>query len=277
MMYRSPLKWAGGKAWLAKAVEPVVDKEWKVAEPFSGGLGFSLFFGFKHVHASDINWSLINFFQCLRDGSMPDIIQVEASGPFYYKARDRFNDLIEQTAPNKIQSDELSTLTWFINRHCFNGLSRFNKKGRFNVPYGQKKKLDLNSLELCEQFGLAAQHWTFSHGSYETSSLADADLAIIDPPYHDTFADYDPSGFIEEDQIKLVEWLDTQSVNRVIATNNYNKFTASLYREAGFSLCRAPVQRKIAAKGASRKTVFELVALKGFSANEINKMDLIQC
>ena len=45
---------------------------------------------------------------------------------YYYFVRDRFNDL----------ADPLDFL--FLNRSCFNGMMRFNKKGRFNVPFCRK-------------------------------------------------------------------------------------------------------------------------------------------
>lgn len=151
------LKWAGGKGQLLPEIEryyPFDDKAiTRYAEPFVGG-GAVLFdilgkYNLEAVYISDINMELINTYSVIKnyaealiellaemqDNFLP--ITVEERKIYYAEKRTRFNLLkMEKDGKNDI---EKAALMIFLNRTCFNGLYRVNKRGLFNVPMGTYK------------------------------------------------------------------------------------------------------------------------------------------
>ena len=152
------LKWAGGKGQLLKEIEkyyPFFDKKiTKYAEPFVGG-GAVLFdilsrYSLEKVYLSDINKELINTYCCIRD-NIDELIEllreyqleyisldVLKRREYYLRKRERFNYL--KIDLNNEDNIEKAALMIFLNKTCFNGLYRVNKKGLFNVPMGNYKK-----------------------------------------------------------------------------------------------------------------------------------------
>lgn len=134
------LKWAGGKTSLLNKILPHVPENngdscyW---EPFLGS--GSMFFSMCPQRAvlSDLNHHLIYSFMAIRD--KPHLVHnylhshyKNHSESYYYKIRDTFNS----------SNNSIAQCARFIylNKACFNGLYRENKKGQFNVPYGKRKK-----------------------------------------------------------------------------------------------------------------------------------------
>ena len=195
-----PLKCQGIKSKLVKWIAETVQWEGKGIwiEPFmgSGVVGFNL----KPNRAifGDTNPHLISFYQKINDGSIsPNITReflvsegkkLEKHGQeYYYEVRQRFN---EEKAP-------LDFL--FLNRACFNGLIRFNRKGEFNVPFGHKPKRFSKSYitKIVNQVDWVAKlsslnDWTFLHQDFrETLSGAnETDFIYCDPPYAGRHTDY---------------------------------------------------------------------------------------
>ena len=196
------LKWAGGKGQLLSAIEkyyPFADgKITKYAEPFVGG-GAVLFdilskYDLDEIYISDINAELINTYRIIRDDideliSMLSVMQnefvpmdTEHRKVYYLEMRERFNDL-------KVNGDETiniekAALMIFLNKTCFNGLFRVNKKGLFNVPMGSYK----NPM-ICDEDNLRAvseklQNVTIICGDYRKSAdfIDENTFVYFDPP-----------------------------------------------------------------------------------------------
>ena len=146
------LKWAGGKGQLIKEIEQYYPFEngkiTKYAEPFVGG-GAVLFdilskYDLDEVYISDINAELINTYRIIHDDidalietlytMQSDFIPLDTENRkvYYIKKRERFNDL--KVNGNESINIEKAALMVFLNKTCFNGLFRVNKKGLFNVP-----------------------------------------------------------------------------------------------------------------------------------------------
>ena len=227
------LKWAGGKGQLLPEIEkyyPFADKKiTKYAEPFVGG-GAVLFdilskYGLKEVYISDINTELINAYRIIRDNidvliSMLAAMQsefvpmdTEHRKAYYLSKRERFNDL--KVNGNESVNIEKAALLIFLNKTCFNGLYRVNKKGLFNVPMGSYK----NPL-ICDEENLRAvseklQNVTIVCGDYRQSAdfIDDSTFVYFDPPYRpitDTasFTAYTENLFNDEEQIELAKFVD---------------------------------------------------------------------
>ena len=227
------MKWAGGKGQLIKEIEQYYpfgnSKITKYAEPFVGG-GAVLFdilsrYDLKEVYISDINAELINTYRMIRDdidaliemlyAMQSDFIPLDTDNrkAYYIKKRERFNDL-------KINGDEninieKAALMIFLNKTCFNGLYRVNKKGLFNVPMGSYK----NPL-ICDENNLRAvseklQKVTIVCGDYRESAnfIDEKTFVYFDPPYRpitDTasFTAYTENLFNDDAQIELARFVD---------------------------------------------------------------------
>lgn len=181
----------------------------------------------------------------------------------YLDLRKHFNQTVD--------SLERARLFIYLNRHCFNGLSRYNKKGEFNVPFGKYDKPSCPSEEMMNfrMYFLQRKH-DFTSLSFEDSALyqdlESGDVVYFDPPYvpiSDTayFTDYATEGFTHEQQIKLAELAESLSSRgvKVIVSNHDTPVSRELYKNA--KIYPIQVTRTISAKGSSRKKANELIAV----------------
>ncbi|MBO5918407.1 MAG: Dam family site-specific DNA-(adenine-N6)-methyltransferase, partial [Oscillospiraceae bacterium] len=152
---RSFVKWAGGKGQLLEVLKANLPEGMgttitKYAEPFVGGgaLLFALLseYSFEEVYINDNNKELINTYSVIKD-CCGELIQMlvdmqskynacadnEEQQAYYYEQRNRYNTL----SLNDDTRIEKAALFIFINRTCFNGLYRVNRKGCYNVPFGK--------------------------------------------------------------------------------------------------------------------------------------------
>ena len=227
------LKWAGGKGQLLSEIEKYYLFEngnvTKYAEPFVGG-GAVLFdilskYDLEAVYISDINAELINAYRIIKDDidGLIDMLTVmqsefvpmsaEKRKAYYLKKRERFNDL--KVNGNDNINIEKAALMIFLNKTCFNGLFRVNKKGLFNVPMGAYK----NPM-ICDENNLRAasdklQRVTIVCGDYRESAefIDENTFVYFDPPYRpitDTanFTAYTETLFDDEEQIELARFVD---------------------------------------------------------------------
>ena len=70
---------------------------------------------------------------------------------YYYEKRQKYNKLKINIEENNI---EKASLFIFLNKTCFNGLYRVNKKGEFNVPMGAYK-----NPKICDKENLKMLLW----------------------------------------------------------------------------------------------------------------------
>ncbi len=239
------LKWAGGKGQLLHEIEQYYPfdgkKITKYAEPFVGG-GAVLFdilnkYDLDEVYISDINAELINTYRIIRDdidaliemlsGLQSDYIPLdtERRKAYYSGKRKRFNALKVGDG----DSLEKAALMIFLNKTCFNGLFRVNKKGLFNVPMGAYK----NPL-ICDEANLRVvseklQKVTIVCGDYRKSAefIDDKTFAYFDPPYRPltataSFTAYTENAFDDNAQIELANFVDDMSKKgaRVVVSNS---------------------------------------------------------
>ena len=129
------LKWAGGKTQMLGELLPKVPSSYgRYIEPFFGG--GALFFALQPENAviADSNPELINMYRQVAD-HVDDVIsyleKYQNTSEMFYSVR----SLDWETLPKA----EAAARTIYLNRTCYNGLYRVNKKGQFNVPYGKYK------------------------------------------------------------------------------------------------------------------------------------------
>lgn len=227
------LKWAGGKGQLLKEIEKYypfnTNDITKYAEPFVGG-GAVLFdvlskYNLDEIYISDINAELINTYVIVRE-HIDDIIgllskyqnqyvplEKEDRKGYYSDKRNRFNEL--KVNGNKAENIEKAALMIFLNKTCFNGLYRVNRKGLFNVPMGEYK----NPL-ICDEKNLQSvseklQNVKIVCGDYRQSEefIDEHTFVYFDPPYRPlnetaNFTAYTENLFNNIEQIEFAEFVE---------------------------------------------------------------------
>ncbi|PJG60718.1 Dam family site-specific DNA-(adenine-N6)-methyltransferase [Aeromonas cavernicola] len=264
---RAFLKWAGGKYSLVEEISERLPAGRVLLEPFVGAGSVFLNTDYEAYVLNDINPDLIGLYNHLK--LAPDHFISEAHKLFvaecnskatYYRLRTQFN--------HADSSFERALLFLYLNRHGFNGLCRYNKKGGFNVPFGSYKKPYFPEKELWI-FAEKAQKATFICESYaDAIARAEDDWVIYcDPPYAPlsntaSFTSYAAGGFTLDDQAILAR-LARHAANHknvpVLISNHDIELTRELYREA--NLDKLFVKRTISSNGGTRNKVAELLAL----------------
>ncbi|MDR8526088.1 Dam family site-specific DNA-(adenine-N6)-methyltransferase [Shewanella fidelis] len=264
---RAFLKWAGGKFKLIEALSAHLPQGDRLVEPFVGAGSVFLNTNYKHYLLCDINQDLINLYKIVQQEPdryiaaakalfVPEMNEKEA----YYKIRTAFNSTKD---PFK-----RSVYFLYMNRHGFNGLCRYNRKGGFNVPFGSYKKPYFPEAEI-RAFSVKAQNAEFHCIGYEQAiDMTQAgDVVYCDPPYAPlsstaSFTTYVGSGFSLDDQALLARQARHTAIDRgipVLISNHDIPLTRELYH--GARLDTIQVQRNISQKGSGRKKVDELMAL----------------
>lgn len=174
------------------------DGEGRWIEPFAGSFAVALNVAPQRALLADTNEHLIRFYQGIQSGTItPELVRahLETEGAtllatgeeHYYSVRERFN------------KDKNPLDLVFLNRSCFNGIMRFNKKGGFNVPFCRKPERFRQALvtKICNQVAWAAgvmhgKDWVIKCQTWqETLAEAEAgDMVYMDPPYVGRHTDY---------------------------------------------------------------------------------------
>lgn len=258
------LKWAGGKYKIIPKILESIPKGNRLVEPFAGSGAVFLNAGFPENLVADNNLDLINLYQTLQKNGLSFIDFSESffnnsnTEEKFYQFRETFNT----TDDTQLKS----ALFIYLNRHCFNGLCRYNSKGCFNVPFGRYTK-PIFPREALLSFLRACNATQFIHQDFrKTLSLCKpGDVVYCDPPYAPlsltaNFSAYTKEGFTQKDQeelAKLAIILQKQKIS-VVISNHDTAFTRELYQNA--SLDFFPVQRFIASSVANRVNANELIA-----------------
>lgn len=242
------LKWAGGKKQLlmdirANSPKELIDNNITTyIEPFLGG-GAVLFdildkYSIKNVKVNDINRDLIFTYQIVRDRCSALvslltlyeqeylILNEDERKEYYYSKRKLYNS-VKLTCSNVYSSHDeeivlLASLLIFLNRTCFNGLYRLNKRGEFNVPLGNYKNPKICDVDNLNNVSKAIQNVEFFNISYSELEIDSSQntFIYIDPPYRalpntPSFTSYFNSEFGEDEQIKLAKWISKNSSSKV--------------------------------------------------------------
>jgi DNA adenine methylase len=258
---RPPLKWAGGKRWLVPHLKPLWaqarearGEEPRLVEPLCGGLAIALGLLPRRALLNDLNPHNVNFFRWLQRGLEIDIEMANDRG-LYNRHRERFNALI---ADEQAETPEAASLFYYLNRTCYNGLCRFNRKGQFNVPFGRH-----NSIKYARSFpelGALMGGWEFTTGDFEAIPLRPGDFVYADPPYDVEFTQYSKEVFGWEEQRRLAGWLAGHD-GPVVLSNQATERVLKLYDEFEFDMRILSAPRMISCNG-DRTKAEEVVATR---------------
>ncbi len=229
------IKWVGGKGQLIEQLEALLPADFSerenvtYIEPFVGG-GAMLFYmlqkypNIKSAVINDINPDLTLCYQVVRDNPVELIkslgaIQLEYHAlqtederkSFFLQQRDRFNT-------KSLSQIENSTLFFFLNRTCFNGLYRVNKAGKFNVPFGKYSTPTICDADTIYADSRLLQKVEILTGDFEQTfaKINGNTFFYFDPPYRplsntSSFNDYSKEDFNDDAQIRLKHFCDRLS------------------------------------------------------------------
>ncbi|AJR07277.1 adenine-specific DNA-methyltransferase [Photobacterium gaetbulicola] len=265
--HRAFLKWAGGKYSLVEEIERHLPPARKLVEPFVGAGSVFLNTDFEQYLLADINPDLINLYNILKDSPEQYVRDSKAMFTPEYNQKGAYLEIRE--AFNNTRDPYLRSLYFlYMNRHGFNGLCRYNKKGGFNVPFGSYKKPYFPEDELYF-FAEKAKRATFvCEGYQQTFSRARKGCVVYcDPPYAPlsttaNFTSYAGNGFSLDDQAALADAAEKAATERdipVLISNHDTTLTRRLYHGAELSVVK--VKRTISRNGGGRNKVDELLAL----------------
>ncbi|EFJ1904914.1 Dam family site-specific DNA-(adenine-N6)-methyltransferase [Escherichia coli] len=171
----------------------------------------------------------------------------------------------------RLDAVERAAALLYLNRHCFNGLIRYNLDGFFNVGFGKYKAPYFPEEEI-RAFKRKAHACVFMNAGFRrTIALAgDGDVVYCDPPYEPLpgtagFTNYAAGGFSWDSQVELTESCVAahQRGAKVVISNSTAPRVIELYEQHGFTLHRVSARRAISSKGSTRETASDVVATLG--------------
>ena len=257
MQAKPILKWAGGKTQMLGDLLPKVPTSYgRYIEPFIGG--GAMFFALNPNDAviADSNPELINMYKQVADNVdavISYLQKYENTQEMFYRVR-----ALEW---EELPEAEAAARTIYLNKTCFNGLYRVNKKGQFNVPFGKYKAPKFCDVEALYTASEALQKSNIVCGDY-LSVLKEfarpGDFIFLDPPYlpiseYADFKRYTKEQFYEEDHVELAkEVFRLQELGcYVILTNSNHPLVHELYKP--FNIEVIQTKRYISCSGSNRK------------------------
>ena len=285
------IKWVGGKGQLLPEINKLYPVELgkninKYAEIFLGG-GAVLFdilskYKLDEVYISDKNLELINTYKSIRDNvdilikSLKEMeeqyipLNNEDRKIYYYEKREEYNSLKINSEVNNI---EKAILFIFLNKTCFNGLYRVNKKGKFNVPMGAYKKPKICDEENLKNVSLTLRNVKIVYADYRESEkfIDDKTFVYIDPPYRplnitSSFTSYTENDFNDKEQIELAEYINVLNKKgaKIVISNSDPKnndiddnFFDKLYKN--YNINRVKATRMLNSNASLRGAINELL------------------
>lgn len=287
------MRWFGGKSKLIPKLMARLPANFENncnlwIEPFAGGGAMFLHVlsecpNIHEVVINDNNPHLINFYLAVREDPKALLSEIERAKneflsaldykAFYYNVlRARFNDCIAKGWQLAGRADFVMAAEFYLlNTTCFNGFWRVNKRGLFNATFGytdstHHRKEIAPSLSELEQVAALLERCIICHGDFER--MADhaciGSFVYLDPPYvpiskTSNFTTYTVDGFSEQDQARVVAFMDQLSARGVPCMVSNSSAAADLYH--GYRVDRIEVMRTVAGDSNARGNVTEIVAM----------------
>jgi DNA adenine methylase len=291
------LKWAGGKTQLLNEFSKRLPREFKkgkitkYVEPFIGGGAVFFYlnqrFSFEECYICDVNEELILSYRVIKQSIKKLISELgdlesdylsksdKKRESFYYEVRDAFNQKLPEFKIKKDNSERIERVAQiiFLNRTCYNGLFRVNRKGEFNVPFGRYKNPDILNEDNLKDVATLLKTTKIILGDFSQCRkfVDDHTFVYFDPPYRplnetSSFTSYSKNGFYDKDQVRLVECfkaLDEMGAKIMLSNsdpkneNPEDSFFDDLFSD--YYIERVPAKRMINCNGARRGDISELI------------------
>jgi DNA adenine methylase len=222
------IKWSGGKGDEIKQFEKYFPSEYDTyIEPFIGGGSVYFYLSPKKAVISDVHSELIDFYKCVSDGKSKEIYDFMVNTPndeeTYYKIRDKMAITSELDNAKRF---------YYQRKTCFRGMLRYNKEGKFNIPFGKYKTINYSELENPDYEDLLKHteilntsfEYIFEHYNDENNFM------FLDPPYDSEFTDYGYCQFGKDEQKKLAQLFKETKIKCLMVIGK-TKFIEELYKD----------------------------------------------
>lgn len=272
------LKWAGGKRQLLDALKRHLPRDLdsgRYHEPFLGS--GALFFALRPQNAclSDTNADLILAYRVVQQQldalveRLSDLARAHKTSPreTYYSTRAAYNRKDDQDEPHR------AARLIYLNRTCFNGLYRVNRRGEFNVPMGSYRNPSILQYErlVAANDALSQAELRCVCYSEALANTEPSDFVYVDPPYIPVsrtanFTAYTDKSFSLEHQKQLADHVASlaEGGTRVLVSNAEHPHVRELY--ADHKIVAVKARRSINSRGDRRGRVGEVLVLAGYRA-----------
>jgi len=262
------VKWVGGKGRLLSQLRPLLPsgvERMRHVEPFVGGGAFFFSRRPRRALLTDINPNLLATYTAIRDdveGVIGGLRRLAGSHSKerYYQVRERYNQ------GRRVSGSKRAAMFIYLNKTCFNGLHRVNRKGEFNVPMGAYKNPRILNEDGLHAASAALQGSDLRCASFDTllENAKPGDFVYFDPPYEPvsetaSFTSYARDGFSRDDQTRLrdvFKALDRRGC-KLMLSNSDVPFIRGLYGDFNVETVAAP--RAINCDATKRGKVSEVV------------------
>ncbi|MCC7362410.1 MAG: DNA adenine methylase [Anaerolineales bacterium] len=259
------IKWAGGKRGLVPEIRRLLPAKYgRYLEPFLGGGAVALALNSRPMYLNDINEELINAYLVIRNNLEQLILILDGhqsahSESYFYAIRD--------VEPALLTSIERAGRFIYLNKTAFNGLYRVNRRGEFNVPFGNYKNpilYERENLEALSSFLIGVYLSCQDYAEFLELHAQVDDVIYLDPPYqpigkYSDFKRYTKNQFGEQDQRKLARIFDKLANLGAypILSNSYSELVLELYRHHVITVVDS--NRAINKNAAGRGPVREVI------------------
>ena len=222
------IKWSGGKGDEIKQFEKYIPSNYNTyIEPFIGGGALYFYLSPKKAVISDVHVELINLYQSIGEGKSKEIYNFMMNNPndelTYYRIRD------EMDMTSKLDS---AKRFYYQRKTCFRGMLRYNRDGKFNIPFGKYKKISYNELlnnkyeELLKRTQVLNKSFEYIFSQYNSKN----NFMFLDPPYDSEFTDYGYCQFGKEEHKKLANLFKNTKIKCLMVIGK-TKFIEELYKD----------------------------------------------
>ena len=250
------LKWAGGKTQIIDYLMAETPTGYnRYIEPFIGG--GAMFFALRPRLATlaDSNPELVNLYRCIADNVGTVIKHLGG----FRNTMEEFYEIRALRFP-ELEREFAAARTVYLNRTCYNGLYRVNRRGEFNVPFGRYRNPRICQPEILLAASSVLQGVDILCGDYRdvlSRTAKPGDFVYLDPPYlpvsrHADFKRYTKEQFHEEDHRQLAEEVvRLQKLGcHVLLTNSNHPLVHELYEQ--YRIKVVSTRRNISSKAGTR-------------------------
>jgi len=222
------IKWSGGKSDEIKMFEKYFPDSYNLyIEPFIGGGSVYFYLNPDNAVINDIHKELIDLYQSIGEGESDKIYEFMENNPndeeTYYKIRD------EMIINDKLDS---AKRFYYQRKTCFRGMLRYNKNGKFNIPFGRYKTINYKDLKnkdyelLLNKTQILNKDFNYIFENYNDEN----NFMFLDPPYDSEFTDYGYCQFGKKEQEELALLFKNTKIKCLMIIGK-TKFIQDLYKD----------------------------------------------
>ena len=199
----------------------------------------------------------------LTDNNILENMEASLKSAFYMHFRYLYNNRNELD----ISQEFASAMFYFIREYCYASMFRYNKQGKFNVPYGGisynrkdfNKKIDYISSDAIKKYMNKTKIYNMDFENFcDTINLTENDFIFLDPPYDTEFSTYAKNDFNKNDQIRLSNFLKNTKAKFMLIIKNTD-FIYNLYNNSGFYIKSFDKKYLVSFQNRNNKDVEHLI------------------